>query len=289
MSYPERQAVKTLAITLLFLLAASTLLFAAAAVQEIEKRFRPDPDRPLLVRVRGDGAEVEIASPERVREGRARYRCDPRHFSGSLVFDAEENLISAGLDMDGLNREDSGDSPSELSVLVPRGQRVALDCSMKAGMVDLDGEGMVFEDLGLKLWAGEMSARFPVVSPGHMKRVVVDVKMGETDLEGLGNLAFRELDVNGFVGEITLDFRGSLRMRRRARVDLEMGSITVCVPAGMAVEARIGKMGFLAEVDIPGGWSSEGKYAFSPTARGQEPDLLLDIRGGIGEIKILER
>lgn len=287
MSYSERQALKTLAITLLLLLAASTLLFAAVTVQEMEKRFLPDRDRPLQVRIRADGAEVQIASPEGVREGRARYRFDPKHFSGSLAFDPDQNLISAELDMEGVNW-DSDVDPSELSMLIPRSQLLDLDCSMKAGVVDLDGEGLRFQDMELDLWAGEMSARFPAPSPGDMKRVVVDVKMGETDLEGLGNLAFSELDVNGFAGEITLDFSGMLRMKRRARVDLEMGSITVYVPSDMAVEARIGKLGFLAEVDLPNGWERDGKYAFSPSARGQEPDLFLDIRGGIGEITIRE-
>ncbi len=289
MSYSEKQSLKVLAITLLLLLAASTLLFASVRPQEIEKRFTPDPGRTLQVRIEGEGAEVTITSPEGVREGRALYRFDPEHFSGSLVFDPEKNLVSAVMDMEGINWDDSEEVPSELSVSIPRGQPVAVECTMKAGVVDLDGEGMRFDELELDLWAGEMDLRFPTPSQGGMDRMVVDVKMGETDLQGLGNLAFRELDVNGFAGEITLDFRGELRMRRRARVDLELGSITVYVPAGTAVEARIGKFGFLADVSIPEGWSRDGRYAYSPAARGQEPDLLLDIRGGIGEIVIRER
>ncbi len=289
MSKSERQALKAIVVTVL-LLAATTLLSAQSQPQMITKSFTPDIGRPLSVKIRGDGAEIMIKGAARDGEGRARYRFDEEHFTASLEWEPEKNTFRAILDMD-LHSFDTDDEEheSELKVLLPRRPEVDLDCSLKAGVVDLDGGGLTFNELELALWAGELKATFPTPSNKVIGRVEVDVKLGEMHLNELGNLACEELDVNGFAGEMTLDFSGSVSMRREARIDLEIGQITIYVPKGMAVQARISKLGFLAEVDIPGGWRKEGRYVYSPgTSRG-EAELRLDIRGGIGAITIVER
>jgi hypothetical protein len=277
--------------TLLLLLAASTIAFAEPQqVEEVEKTFRPKAGVPLIAEVKGDGGEFRLTSPERLNEVRARYRYDTEHFSGILDWDAERNRFRADLDMDGMHFDsDDGDHPSELSLVVPRGTPVDLDVDLKAGVVDIEGEGLDFTSIALRLWAGELTADFPDPSKRPIQRMTVDVKMGETTLRGLGNLTFDELDINGFAGEMTVDLTGAVRMRRRVLIDLEMGEVTVDVPKGMAVEARISKLGFLAEVDLPAGWSREGRYAYSPGTRDGMPELRLDIRGGIGQITIRER
>jgi hypothetical protein len=148
---------------------------------------------------------------------------------------------------------------------------------------------MRFANIGVEMWGGELAAKFPTPSAEVMDRVNIDVKMGETRITGLGNLAFEHLDVNGFAGEMTIDFNGSIRRERFARIDLEFGAVTIIVPKGLAVEARIGKWGFLAEVSIPAGWGRDGKYAYSPASKESDIELNLDIRGGVGEITIIER
>lgn len=286
----ERNALKTVIVTILLLLVASSLLFAGVGPGEITKRFVPDSDRPLKIEVRGDGAEVEIASIRRGREGRARYRFTEENFDGSLTWDAEANRLTAVVDIRNraFDRNDE-DRESALDLLLPRTAPVDLDLSIKAGAVRINGEGMRFADLDLTLWAGELDVAFPTLSADIVKRVDVDVKMGETSLRGLGNLAFEKLDVNGFAGEMTLDFTGVKRMRRAARIDLEFGSITIIVPRELGVEARISKWGFMAEVALPDGWERDGKYASSPAVLDRGVELSLDIRGGVGEISIIAR
>jgi hypothetical protein len=290
MTTTEKQALKTIGLTLFFLLAATTLLFAAVQEKVISKTFTPDRSRPLLVKVRGDGAEVNIAAVERGREGRARYRYNEDHFSGTMEWDREQNRFETVLDMDGIDFDtDNEGSESQLDTMLPGRVPIDLDFSLKAGAVDLDAEGLEFNGLELYLWAGELQASFPTPSRTVIKRVNVDVKMGETRLEQLGNVAFEVMDVNGFAGVCALDLTGSVEMKRQVRVDMEMGEIEVIVPEGAAVEARISKLGFLADVDIPYGWVKEGRYAYSPGARRGGVDIKLDIRGGIGQITIIEK
>lgn len=290
MTQTEKQALKTIAITLLLLLAATSLLFAGAQERVITKTFTPDSSRPLLLKVHGDAGDVKIERVIRGREGRARYRYDEDRYSGTMEWDPELNRLETTIDMDGVNYDkDEEDNESELEILLPRTSPVDLDLSLKAGMVYLDGDGLEFSGLELMLWAGELQAVFPTPSGGVIPRANVDVKLGELNLEGLGNLAIELLDINCTAGMCTVDLTGSVSMKREVRVDLELGEITVIVPKGAAVEARISKLGFLAEVNIPDGWSKNGRYAYSPSARRGEVDLRLDIRGGIGEINIEER
>lgn len=290
MTTNEKQAMKTIGLTLFFLLAATTLLFAGVQEKVITKTFTPDRSRPLLVKVRGDGAEVEIAAVERGRVGRARYRYDEEFFSGTMEWDPEQNRFETVLDMEGIDFDtDDEDQESKLDIMLPGGVPIDLDFSLKVGVVNLDGDGLEFSGLELSLWAGELQADFPTPSRKVIRRANVDVKMGETRLEGLGNLAIEMLDVNGFAGVCILDLTGAVKMRRQVRVDMEMGEITVIVPEGVTVEARISKLGFLADVDLPRGWDRDGRYAYSPGAHRGEADIRLDIRGGIGQITILER
>ena len=290
MNTTEKQALKTIGLTLFFLLTATTLLFAGIQEKVITKVFTPDRSRPLLVKVRGDGAEVAIAAVERGREGRARYRYDEKSFSGIMEWNSEQNRLEAILDMEGLDFDtDDNNQESSLDIMLPTGVPIDLDFSLKAGSVDLDADGLEFSGLEISLWAGELQLNFPTPSRSVIRRANVDVKMGETVIEGLGNLAIEMLDVNGFAGVCTLDLTGSVKMRRQVRVDMEMGEITVIVPEGATVEARITKLGFLADVDLPRSWDRDGRYAFSPGAHRGEADIKLDIRGGIGQITILER
>jgi|GEM_PF-1795149 len=290
MSRSERQALKAMLVTVLLLLAASTLLFAQSQPRVITRTFDPDPDRPLRVMIRGDGAEVKLENVSRSDQGRARYRYHEDHFSGTLDWESERNTFEVTLEME-VSSFDTDDETqeSELEVLLPGRPEIDLDVTLKAGVISLDGDGLTFDALDLSLWAGELNASFPTRSDRVINRVEADVKLGEMRLENLGNLAFEELNVNGFAGEVVLDFSGEVSMRREARVDLEIGTVTVIVPKGMTVRSRISKLGFLAQVDVPRAWRKDGRYFYSPGASRREADLMLDIRGGIGEITIVER
>jgi hypothetical protein len=102
----ERIGLRTIIATVLLLLMATSLLFAGVQPEEISKRFTPATDRPVKVKVRGDGAEVEIASVRQGREGRARYRYTAENFDGSLGWDAEENMLTAVLDVRNLSSDE---------------------------------------------------------------------------------------------------------------------------------------------------------------------------------------
>jgi hypothetical protein len=81
MTEAERRTLKAFLITVLLLLAATSLVFAQVETQEITRTFRPDARRPLKVEVRMEGGELHLSAVPRGQEGRARYRFRRRMFS----------------------------------------------------------------------------------------------------------------------------------------------------------------------------------------------------------------
>jgi len=288
MTESQQQTLKALLVTLLLLFVGSSLLFADQPQEELGKSFVPDTSRPMTARVHGDAAEVSIGTIAHGEEGRARYRYYERRFSGLLEWDAERNLFQATVDMNGLNFDaDEKESESDLELLIPAAAPVDLEIDLKAGVIELDGSDLNLSGCEIDLWGGELTADFPKPLTRPIDFMAVGVRMGELTLSGLGNIPFRELDINGFAGQTTLDFSGSVAMQREVRVDLEMGEIEIIVPRGMQVEARIAR--FIAEVDLPSGWRHDRRYASTPGTQRGEADLYLDIRGGVGSITIRER
>lgn len=135
MSNKEKQALKVILVTLVLLLVTSSMLFAQGQLQVLSKSFTPDTDRPLRVKIRGDGAEILLKSVARNGQGRARYRYHEDQFSGTLDWVPERNLFEAELDMrmSSFDTDDEGHE-SELEILLPRNPEVDLDISLKAGM-----------------------------------------------------------------------------------------------------------------------------------------------------------
>jgi hypothetical protein len=293
MTETEQRALKAFLITVLLLLTATSLVFAQADPAEITKTFRPDTRRPIKVDVRMQGGELHFSAVPRGAEGRARYRYDQKRFEGELRWDQEENALVAITEMHGLHIESSPDSTdrseSSLEILVPRGAVVELDLNVKWGYIDLDGEDLKFDALAVDITGGEFIADFPTRAETRLRRIDLELSMGEMDVKGLGNLSWETLDVNGAMGSLDIDLTGGVEMTRRATIDLEIGEMTVTVPADRKVEARVSKWGFLANVDYPESWEHDGRYLYSRRRDEGKTDLFLDIRGGIGDITIRQR
>jgi hypothetical protein len=290
MTERERSALKVLLVTVILLLTATSLLFAQTPPEEVTKTFRPAGRQALKVDVRMEGGELKLSAVPRGDEGRARYRYDPERFSGELRWDAEANAFTAITDMRmRAGKDNDVDRDSELEILVPRAAPLELDLDVTWGTIELQGKDLRFDALSIDMTGGELKADFPARSASDLRRITLDLNMGEMDVSGLGNLSWETLDVNGSIGSLTLDLTGELRMERRATIDLEIGEIVVYVPKGIAVEARISKWGFLANVEYPDDWRRDGRYVYAPGAERRRADLYLDIRGGIGDISIRQR
>jgi hypothetical protein len=99
-----------------------------------------------------------------------------------------------------------------------------------------------------------------VSTPNTEQCAQLKLEVGAASFEanGLGNLNCESIDVDGGVGDVTLDFNGSWRGNSDVKIDMGLGSLTLRLPRGLGVQVH--KTGFLASFDSEGLVKRSGVY-----------------------------
>jgi hypothetical protein len=100
----------------------------------------------------------------------------------------------------------------------------------------------------------------------------------------LGSLHLKRVELHMGAGEANLDLRGHPSESYRVEVHGGVGSATVRVPATVGISARAS--GGLGSIDISG-LQQRGDRWVNPHAEQSPVTIDLDVRGGIGEIRIV--
>jgi hypothetical protein len=110
----------------------------------------------------------------------------------------------------------------------------------------------------------------------------VGLGAGQSTLD-LRDLHLRGLDVRVGAGQLELNLAGRWRRGFDARIRGGVGQVNVWLPRDVAVEAVA--QGGIGEISAPGFNRSGNKYSHEPA--GHSPvTIRLDVRGGIGEIRL---
>ena len=165
----------------------------------------------------------------------------PRHdySSGHLRIGIEGNEVR------GRNLE-SGSMDLRLSPDVP----LDIELGFGAAEADIDLGGLRVRQA--EIATGASSTKLTVSQPNLEVCRRLDLKAGAAKLDAsrLSNLNCARIQVEGGVGEVTLDFSGTLRNDIDVDVDMGLGSLTLRVPRGAGV--RVDKDGLLASFDSQG-------------------------------------
>ncbi|MGQ0815509.1 MAG: toast rack family protein [Gemmatimonadota bacterium] len=132
------------------------------------------------------------------------------------------------------------------------GTSVPLELDLKFGAVQAEMElgGLRIREARIATGASETHINVSKSNPEKCTRFDIDVGAAEFDARGLGNLNCETIDVDGGVGDVTLDFNGAWRVDANVSIDMGLGSLTLRVPRGLGVQVR--KDGFLASFDSQG-------------------------------------
>jgi hypothetical protein len=106
---------------------------------------------------------------------------------------------------------------------------------------------------------------------------------GEARLR-LGSLRLRNVELHVGAGEADVDLRGSPTESYRVEIHGGVGSATVRVPGTVAISARAS--GGLGSINVRGLEQRDGQWV-NPRAGSSPVRIDLDVRGGIGEIRIV--
>jgi hypothetical protein len=132
------------------------------------------------------------------------------------------------------------------------GTRVPLDLDLQFGAAQADVElgGLKIRGAHIATGASETHVNVATANPESCGALKLEVGAASFEAAGLGNLNCERVDVDGGVGDVSLDFNGAWRVNSEVTVDMGLGSLTVRVPRGLGVQVH--KTGFLASFDSQG-------------------------------------
>ena len=125
-----------------------------------------------------------------------------------------------------------------------------LEIAFGAAEANIDLGGLRVRQV--EIATGASSTLVNVSQPNTETCRLLEISAGaaKLDVTNIGNLNAQRVQVEGGVGEMTLDFSGALRNDIEVDIDMGLGSLTLRVPRGVGV--RVEKDGLLASFDSQG-------------------------------------
>ena len=276
-------------LALVFLLPISLLVAQRRYLERVEETFDVSSDTSLEVMLDVDAGEVFVERGGAARSGTILLRFTRGEFRHRIDFDEEKNRLKVDLKKRSWFGKSSYDrnTRAKLEIALPQDVDMYFDAKVKAGEVLLEMGGLRLKEFCLDNLAGEVEVRFDDPNPIVMEMMDVNVKAGEMSFVSLGNARFEKADINGGVGELTVDFTGDLLDGSMAKVDLDIGEASIYVPDGIGIRMEIGGgFSFLSHKDIDGDFYKRGRVYYSEDYDEREERFALRITPGLGELNV---
>ncbi|MDZ7260540.1 MAG: cell wall-active antibiotics response protein [candidate division KSB1 bacterium] len=278
----------TLSILVIIVLVSFQTLQAQRYQQErLEKSFDIPRDKTLQVRLDVDVGEVVVEKNPKSNNAFVSILYTRDEFDADVDYDKKDSELRIYFDKRGFDfdRDKNRKMEARVEVRLPTEPEIEFYTKVKAGEIDMDLGGLRLKNFTLKTWAGETDLDFSEPNLVEMEYLEVNLKVGESRLNNLGNAKFKEADINGGIGELTVDFSGESIQPARVRIDLDIGETTIILPRKVGVKMSVSKFLFLTEVDIPEGFRRSGRYYYSENYDKSAEGLYLKINQGIGELR----
>ena len=164
--------------------------------------------------------------------------------------------------------------------------RVPIDLELKfgAGTSDVELGGLKIKRAHIQTGASESDIRVSKANTEKCSSLKLEIGAADFEAAGLGNLNCEDIDVDGGVGDVTLDFNGGWRVNSDVKIDMGLGSLTLRIPRGLGVQ--IHKQGFLASFDSEGLVKRGGNY-FSENYDRSTNRVSFNIDAAFGSIRIV--
>jgi hypothetical protein len=160
---------------------------------------------------------------------------------------------------------------------------VALDLTLGATDADVELGGLRLTDLDLKTGASRAVIRFSQPNGVRCRHAGISAGAAEISFIGLANSRCDNIDFEGGMGKVTLDFGGSWSSSTRASVKMAMGELTLRLPRKAGVRLTMDR--FLSHFD-PAGLIRRGNEFVSPGYARAERKLDLDLTTAVGGVNI---
>lgn len=256
-------------------------------IKRFKQSYEVKSDRVLQVNIEIDAAEAKLRKSPRGQEARLIVSYSEDDFDIYERFDQKRSRLDIEFDKRGWVNKDNDDMEADFRLELPSGVDIDLDAKIKAGQIQIDLGGLSLVGLELTTWAGEVKVEFSEPNRTEMDYLKINTKVGETEIVRLGNARFKEAEINGGIGEMSIDFRGKILSQAVAEVDLDIGETTIYLPDDdVGVKLSVSRFLFLSEVEVPRKLRKSGKYYYSRNYDSAPNVLRIKVSPGLGELTI---
>ena len=177
-------------------------------------------------------------------------------------------------------RDRFGDLELALGPEVP----VHLEVMLGAAEAELELGGLRLTRVEVSGGASDSRVRFSEPNRARMDRLVLKTGATRMHVFGLGNANAEQVEIDGGVGELVVDFTGELREAMTVDVNLGIGSLLLQLPRGLGVEV-VRTASFLMPFDSEG-LIKRGDAFYSENWEQAAHRLTIRINGAIGSVRV---
>ena len=155
--------------------------------------------------------------------------------------------------------------------------------NIKAGAYEGSFElgGLSLKKLAISDTGSDFTGRFSESNHVEMSSFTYDTGAGSTELKGLANANFAQMNFTSGAGDYTLSFDGNLQRDASVTIESGLSTVNIIVPEG--VNAQVTFDGNLTKVNTDGGWNQNGNV-FTHSGRG--PTIAITVKMGTGTLNL---
>ena len=271
---------------LLFAQADRSYRSANDETEEFSQSYKMRGDRDVRLRLIVDAGEIHVSRGSSTDQISVKLVYTKKQFTHVISNDQRNNELDITFDKKGWFEYDSDRMTARVEMELPTEVPLRIYSRIKAGEVDMQLGGMRIVEFTLKTWAGQVDVDFDEPNQTTMSYLEINTKIGESSLRNLGNARFQNADINGGIGEMSIDFRGDMMDNASADVDLDIGETVILLPEKCGTKMLVSKFPVLSQVKLPYRLEKEGRYYY--TKDNQEAGKVFELRlsSGIGELRI---
>jgi hypothetical protein len=248
--------------------------------QTVNSSRRVAGEELLRVNVEYGAGTLSIARGPEDMLYRSNLRYDAASFRPMVEYDAGRLKFGmTGSTVRGRNIR-GGELDLALSPTVP----LELDLQFGAAEADLDLGGLRVRSLQVQTGASRTTLNVSAPNREVCRTARLTVGAAQFQARGLGNLNAPRLQVQGGVGEVTLDFSGAWATDMEASVEMGLGSLTLRLPRGLGVSVT--RKGVLTSFDSQG-LVRRGDSFYSENWDSAARKLSINIDAALGSIRVV--
>ena len=275
---------------ILILLAIPIFLLANDGIyEEMEKEIEITGEQPLTLILDIDAGTLQTERNDQDSIVRVRMTYNREYSSAEVDYNEHKNKLRIHMNRDRWNKfhNDDHNQDAECFVYLPNNIDMVIDSRLKAGELDMVIGGLRILEFDFNMWAGEANIDFDLPNLVVMDMLDIDTRVGEFNLDHLGNAHFERADINGGIGEINVDFTGDIQNESRAKVDLDIGEATIVLPGNVGLMMSIGgSFSFMSSKNIDHELMKRGRRYYNENFDSMENKFFVRVTPGLGELNI---